>query len=274
MLEAVVQIKSKSEFSTVFVLVGSCCGCVLLLAGTLLLLRKHMKALQGVVVTVFGEVGKFVLQICSEIGDLITECDLSHTRISLVLTTLNSWFCVCSIITSHKVIFVSGFVDNEPLRLAFIAVIALSIVFSLAAFGLRIALAKSMSKSIMDASASLPDDGSFRARAAAIRRRSIDMLVGPLTLVRLLQCAPFCNCESENAPSHSGAVVPQGPNPQASSVSALKPATVTFDDSLATMLRQLHWEKKKIARDLQACGITLLTMFFEVRLVALTDDFD
>ena len=79
MLEAVIRIKSKSELNTIFVLIGSCCGCVLLLAGTLLLLRKRLKALQDVVVTVFGEVGKFVLHICSEIGDLITECDLSRT---------------------------------------------------------------------------------------------------------------------------------------------------------------------------------------------------
>jgi hypothetical protein len=79
MLEAAIRIKSKSEFNTIFVLIGSCCGCVLLLAGTLLLLRKRLKALQDVVVTVFGEVGKLVLHICSEIGDLITECDLSRT---------------------------------------------------------------------------------------------------------------------------------------------------------------------------------------------------
>jgi hypothetical protein len=73
-LETVVRVQIKSRFNTIFVLVGSCVGCVVLLAVTLFFLRKKAGHLQGILRVVFGEVSKFVLSICCDIGNLITEC--------------------------------------------------------------------------------------------------------------------------------------------------------------------------------------------------------
>jgi hypothetical protein len=70
--------------------------------------------------------------------------------------------CLCSIITAHKVIFIGGFVNDESLRLAFIACIILSIVFSVAAFVMRLVLANSVRKSIISATTAAPESIAVR----------------------------------------------------------------------------------------------------------------